>query len=572
LSCVIARLSSALLVATILLLMSGLANAPRKGADPIGGHWLVSLVEADGVELQFRMTFAAVGSQQSGRWEAYSRAGAAREMVGGGTAALGRLLGKMPPHEALIYVGNGSVETHGDSVLLAGILDSPFLGRRVLNGFLVHNRIQAELKREGRSEVAGTLDAVRDTTDSALRDYAGLARELEATIRATIFDSRLTARPQYQSFFKEIHARFAKAGDDLDAVASFQALKPSLGTSHLDFIRNPKLAVMPLDSVIAGNQSVAVEKFVTLSFPTPFVALLRVSKWDRIQNVLERAFARIDALQPRVLVLDIRNNPGGDASSMVPLMHVLRDTLRVGVFLGRQWYDTHSAPPLPSDYSAIPELSTDGRPAQLFYDIRTKGAVVGKVVPHAPYYSGTMYVLVDNGTASASEPLVHVLKTTHRATIIGERTAGAMLTALPHALPDGWVVTVPEANFIAADGTVLEGHGVQPDIQSPRNDVYLKLADQLSRSDPYSAAVIRAGSLVALKQNAEAERAYRDAIRIGDSQVPALSPESRASIHKGLASLLVTRGDRDGARREYEAALRISPADSTARSALEKLK
>jgi hypothetical protein len=68
----------------------------------LAGRWKVALHDADGVQLDFRMTFAVTGNEVTGneeprRWEAYSRQGAARELVGGATATLGRLFGKMPP-------------------------------------------------------------------------------------------------------------------------------------------------------------------------------------------------------------------------------------------------------------------------------------------------------------------------------------------------------------------------------------------------------------------------------------------------------------------------------------------
>src|SRR6185503_20524943 len=78
-------------------------------AAPLSGTWRVSLHEQDGVELDFRMTF----EQREGTWEAYSRSGAVREIVGGGKAALGRVLGKTPPHEALMTVKDGTTDSTG---------------------------------------------------------------------------------------------------------------------------------------------------------------------------------------------------------------------------------------------------------------------------------------------------------------------------------------------------------------------------------------------------------------------------------------------------------------------------
>lgn len=56
-------------------------------------------------------------------------------------------------------------------------------------------------------------------------------------------------------------------------------------------------------------------------------------------------------------------------------------------------------------------------------------------------------------------------KAIKRATIIGERTPGVVLTADFAKLPNGATFLYPNAQTITADGTVLEGHGVVPDIE-----------------------------------------------------------------------------------------------------------
>jgi hypothetical protein len=547
------------------------AAQPAAMPQNLAGRWLVTLIEADGVELQFRMTFEDGG--RSGEWEAYSRAGAAREMVGGGTAALGRLFGKMPPHEALITMRGTTAAAGADPLRLDGTLDSPFMGKRSVTGKFRDGVVTAELRRQGSAEIAGTLRAVRDSGAGPVRDYGALAAALERTITGAIFDPRLPGSAPYRKFFQELAARFNTAKDDLDAVAAFQRAKPMLATSHVEFIRNPRLAGMPREAIIAGNASAEPAKLVSLNYFTPSVAFLRVQRWDRRTGPsLERAFEQLDKQKPRVLVIDIRGNPGGDATSMVPLAYLLSNPTPVGMFYGRGWFQNHDRPPSPPDRASMPTLSSADDPMRMFETLRTHGAVKALVQPRRPRFEGDVYLLVDKRTASASEPLAHLLKTTGRATLIGERTAGAMLTALPHGLPDGWIVTVPEADFITADATRLEGAGVTPHIPSESNEVYLRLADRLAPTDPFSAALIRGGSLSTLGRPAEAERAYREALRVADAPTSGADPASRATVHKSLAILLAKRGDRAGARGEYEKALRLVPGDAAAREALEKLR
>jgi hypothetical protein len=532
----------------------------------LGGTWRVSLHDTDGVEIDFRMTFAVSGTQPL-RWEAFTRQGAAREMVGGGTAILGRLIGNMPPHEALIYIVDGTGERQGESISLKGVLESPFLGRREFTGVLTHHGLQASLTRPS-GEKAGTIEAVRDSSDKPLRNYAALGAELERTIRARIFDPAILQRPNSQRFFDSFGARCGQAHDDLDVVAAFETLKPLLGTSHLGFIRNPHLASLSVEDVIAGDKNVDPDSFVRVGSLALDVAFLRIRKWDRVGPAIDRAFERIASTGARVLILDIRDSPGGDATSMVPLAHLIREPVTIGVFVGRKWYDAHRTAPTPSDLAGLHTLSSETPPSQFLNDLRQYGSIVGKTVPRAPYFAGTVYLLVNRETGSASEPLAHILKTTRRATVIGERTAGAMLLGLPSSLSDGWVVTIPEADFIAADGTRLEANGVEPDVKAAPNDVFLTVADKIEATMPFSARVLRGGSYETLKRPADAERLYRDALRVADEQRPVPSPASRVIVHKRLAAILTARGDREGALREYSEVLKLAPDDVEALAAV----
>jgi tetratricopeptide (TPR) repeat protein len=155
--CLAAVVACAVAIASASSNATKLRQSPKSNDAQLSGTWRVSLHETDGVEIDFRMTFAVNGTQRL-RWEAYTRPGAAREMVGGGTAILGHLLGKMPPREALIYIGDGARERHGDSISLKGALESPFLGRRNFTGVLTLQAIHADLVRSSSGVKAGTMD------------------------------------------------------------------------------------------------------------------------------------------------------------------------------------------------------------------------------------------------------------------------------------------------------------------------------------------------------------------------------------------------------------------------------
>ena len=508
------------------------------------------------------MTFAATANG----WEAWSRQGAAREFVGGGTALLGRMLGKMPPKEALIYIGEGTSRREGDVTHLTGTLESPFLGQRRFVGTLEAGHLRAELTRMPSGGKAGTIEGRRDTEQGAIRDYVALAADIEAAIRADVFDPALLTRKEFVRFFADLKQRSAAARDDLDVILSFHALKESLGVTHFDLVRNPRYASFSVEDILAGDSRVDPATFVRLTFPATGVAHLRITKWDRVGPYVSRAFEQMASAQARVLLLDIRGNPGGDASSIVPFTHLVRERTVIGSFLARPWFERPAASrPALAD---LPVLESTASPVQLLRDMRTHGGVTGVAVPREPRFDGLVFLLVDGGAGSASEPLAHALKVAKRATVIGERTAGAMLTALPHALRDGWVVTIPVADFMMADGRRLEGSGVQPDVRTDPSEVFLATADRLLPTMPFSAEMLRGGSYLGLNRPADAERAYRAALRAVEKQQPAPPPAARAAVHKRLANILKARGDSAGALQEYREVLKLVPDDAEALAAV----
>ncbi len=80
-------------------------------------------------------------------------------------------------------------------------------------------------------------------------------------------------------------------------------------------------------------------------------------------------------------------------------------------------------------------------------------------------YNRLVAVIVDYMCVSSCEEFSGGLKAIKRATITGDRTPGVVLAADFFKLPNGATFLYPTTQTITADGTVLEGHGVVPDIE-----------------------------------------------------------------------------------------------------------
>ena len=105
--------------------------------------------------------------------------------------------------------------------------------------------------------------------------------------------------------------------------------------------------------------------------------------------------------------------------------------------------------------------------------------------PAAVTYDGPLVVLVDVRSASSAEEFAGALQAIGRAFVIGERTAGRVLVQDITEVPNGALLIYPMGQTLLADGTVLESHGVIPDLS-----VTVHRSDLLERTDPPLQAAI----------------------------------------------------------------------------------
>ena len=173
---------------------------------------------------------------------------------------------------------------------------------------------------------------------------------------------------------------------------------------------------------------------------------------DAFTHTLAVEFARATnerLRQTRGIVLDLRNNGGGDAQAMAEVASAF---LPAATSLG-EFTDRHG---------------------NVSLKIET-----GAMAPFSPYRNKPiqvpLVVLTSERTSSAAEIFIAALKQTNRATVLGVQTCGCVLAVrLRHALPDGGELEVSELDYHTASGLRLEGVGVKPDelISLTRRDVY----------------------------------------------------------------------------------------------------
>lgn len=102
-------------------------------------------------------------------------------------------------------------------------------------------------------------------------------------------------------------------------------------------------------------------------------------------------------------------------------------------------------------------------------------------------------MLIDAGSASASELVARTIQLANRGTVIGDRSAGAVMTARFHSLMVShgenviaYGVMVTAADLVMPDGGRLEKKGVNPDFS-----VVPSAEDLAERRDPALAQALK---------------------------------------------------------------------------------
>ena len=187
------------------------------------------------------------------------------------------------------------------------------------------------------------------------------------------------------------------------------------------------------------------------------VAVIRYEYWMvPVMAALDKAME--SARGCAGIVMDLRGNLGGVAGMIMGVAgHFLNEPRTLGVMRTRG--DEMR-------FAANPRRATDAGVA---------------VEP----FGGPLAIVVDGLSASTSEMFAAGLQALGRARVFGERTAGQALPAMATKLPTGDVLMHVVADFVAADGSRIEGRGVVPDEVIP-----LRRADLAAGRDaPLEAAV-----------------------------------------------------------------------------------
>ncbi len=253
-----------------------------------------------------------------------------------------------------------------------------------------------------------------------------------------------------------------KSGDIVLAVGDTAIEKMSVFEA-VALIRGPSGSVARLTIKRQGVEEPFVVEVVREKIEMPVVesrmlddniAYLKLSEFNAQATTKLKADLRsLLAEEPRGLILDLRDNPGG--------------YLNVAVEIGSQFV---------GEGSILVERLKDDQERD--YPAQGGGLATGDL---------PLVVLVNGGTASASEIVAGAIQDAGRGILLGEQTLGKGSVQLPHYLSDGSELRVTTARWFTPQGRAIHEEGLTPDIQVDMTDEDLETGrdPQLQRAIEY---------------------------------------------------------------------------------------
>jgi carboxyl-terminal processing protease len=175
------------------------------------------------------------------------------------------------------------------------------------------------------------------------------------------------------------------------------------------------------------------------------IATITISQFgDDTKGLFDKAVTDIQAKKPAGIIVDLRDNPGGYLQTSVDIASAF---IKSGVI--------------------VAEVDKGGKKI----DYKSNGD--GRLANYR------LEVLVNSGSASASEIFAGAIQDHKQGTIIGEKTFGKGCVQELESLPGGAYLRLTIANWFTPNGKNITGSGISPDIQ-----VNLSQSDSDQGKDP----------------------------------------------------------------------------------------
>jgi len=296
------------------------------------------------------------------------------------------------------------------------------------------------------------LDHFKDLEMGTTGEFGGLGIEVGMQDGFVLVISPIEDTPAYKAGLKSgdlIMKLDSKGVKGLTLNEAVKLMRGKAGTSiKLQVLR--KGLDSPFD--IKVTRAKILTKSVKAKLVEPNYAYIRVTQFqERTGEDLAKALKKLRTKNKFAfngIILDMRNNPGGLLNSSVAVAAAF---LKEGDLVV---YTEGRAPDSKMNLTTSPENFIRNNPEKNNY---LKGLPVD--IKDTP-----MVVLINNGSASASEIVAGALQDHKRALIVGTRSfgKGSVQSILP--MSNGTAIKLTTARYFTPNGRSIQGKGIVPDV------------------------------------------------------------------------------------------------------------
>ncbi len=276
------------------------------------------------------------------------------------------------------------------------------------------------------------FDEMQESTSG---EFSGIGIEISMKNGQLVVVSPIEDTPAYEAGMKSGDLIVEIDGEPTEGITLLDAVRKIRGPKG----STVKLTVLHKDTKTPDRVTITRDTIPIVSVKSevlePGYVYLRVTRFnEHTTEELHDALAKMEKKGPiKGIVLDLRNNPGGLLDQAVSLADTFLSEGKIVYIQGKEEKTR-------KDYMAKSQ-STD-------LDV-------------------PMVVLINAGSASASEIVAGALQDHKRATLLGEPTfgKGSVQTIIP--LSDGGGMKLTTALYYTPNGRSIQAEGIQPDLHIP---------------------------------------------------------------------------------------------------------
>ncbi len=305
---------------------------------------------------------------------------------------------------------------------------------------LLNGAIQGMVSKLDPHSAFLTPDMFKEMQVETKGEFGGLGIEITVKDEKLMIVSPIEDTPAYKAGVKagdviiKIDGESAKGITLMDAVKKLRGPK---GTKVTITIVREGLE-KPLDITITRDIIKVKSVRFRMEDPDKKIGYVKIRTFqEHTDRDLSKALGSLKKDALKALILDLRNDPGGLLTQAVDVSDELLPKGKLVVY-------------------------TKGRTKE--DKMRFVSESDPKIPPSVP-----MVVLVNAGSASASEIVAGALQDWHRAVVIGERSFGKGSVQTVFPLSDGSALKLTTAKYYTPSGRSIQEEGIVPDVEIPSN-------------------------------------------------------------------------------------------------------